>query len=272
MKGARIPYSAAEMRWLEENRLMVITDYHYAFVAEFGRRDVTAAQLHSLRKRKGWKVGPQAGRTKGRLTAFTPLQVAWLGDNCAMSLKVCHLTFCASFNRTDITAEKLHSFRKRAKLKTGRDGTFNKGSVPWSKGKKIGNNPGSARTQFKPGVSPPNTKYAGYEHLRDDGYVEISVEETNPYTGFERRMRLKQHVLWEQTYGPIPEDMVLKCKGERSNADPSNWELVPRGLLPRLNGKGSRGRNYDAAPAELKPTIMAVAKLEHQVRKKERAA
>jgi hypothetical protein len=36
-------------------------------------------------------------------------------------------------------------------------------------------------------------------------------------------------------------------------------------MLPRLNGKGSRGRDYDTAPAELKPTIMAVAKLEHGV-------
>ena len=62
MTRSRIPYSPAEMRWLEENRLMVIGDYHRAFVEAFGRADVTAAHLHGLRKRKGWKVGPELAR------------------------------------------------------------------------------------------------------------------------------------------------------------------------------------------------------------------
>jgi hypothetical protein len=38
-------------------------------------------------------------------------------------------------------------------------------------------------------------------------------------------------------------------------------------VLPRLSGRFGRG--YDDAPSELKPTIMAVAKLEHQLRQKE---
>lgn len=204
MKGHPLQYSTAEMRWLKSHRMMVISDYHRAFLAAFCRQDISAANLHALRKRKGWK--------------------------------------------------------------TGRTGHFDKGSVPWSKGKKIGNNPGSARTQFKAGQLPYNTKYEGHEHVSRDGYVEISVNETNPHTGFERRYVLKHRWLWEQVHGPIPDGMVLKCKGDHLNTDPSNWELVPRGLLPRLNGRFGRG--YDDAPAELKPTIMAVAKLEHQVRNK----
>jgi hypothetical protein len=51
--------------------------------------------------------------------------------------------------------------------------------------------------------------------------------------------------------------------GDKGNSDPSNWELVPQGLIPRLNGKS--GRDYDHAPSELKPAIMAAAKLEHRV-------
>lgn len=62
----------------------------------------------------------------------------------------------------------------------------------------------------------------------------------------------------------MPDGYVLKCLGDKLDTDPSNWELVPQGLLPRLNGKS--GRAYDHAPAELKPTIMAVAKLEHRAR------
>lgn len=56
MKGRAIPYSAEEMAWLEDNRLMVITDYAAAFNKQFGR-EVEAKNLHALRKRKGWKTG-----------------------------------------------------------------------------------------------------------------------------------------------------------------------------------------------------------------------
>jgi len=43
-------------------------------------------------------------------------------------------------------------------------------------------------------------------------------------------------------------------------------------LLPRLNG-GGRKQNiaYDTAPAELKPTLMAVAKLEHRLHEKQQS-
>jgi hypothetical protein len=65
----------------------------------------------------------------------------------------------------------------------------------------------------------------------------------------------------------VPGGYALKClDGNKLNTDPGNWEAVPRALLPRLNGKS--GRNYDRAPDELKPTIMAVAKLEQRVRER----
>jgi hypothetical protein len=57
--------------------------------------------------------------------------------------------------------------------------------------------------------------------------------------------------------------------GNKQNTDPSNWELIPRALLPRLGGRF--GRDYDNAPDALKPTIMAVAKLEHAARSKTRS-
>lgn len=208
MKGRSIPYSAEEMRWLEAHRTLVIGEYHRRFCETFGRDDVTAVNLHSLRKRKGWK--------------------------------------------------------------TGRTGCFEKGAVPVNKGKACapgtgGRHPNARKTQFKRGQEPHNTKYLGHERVSKDGYVEISVAERNPHTGYERRYVQKHVHLWTQKHGPVPEGFVLKSlDGDRSNTDPSNWELVPRALLPRLNGRF--GRDYDKAPAALKPTIMAVAKLEHRVR------
>ncbi len=268
MKPRAISYSASEMQWLETNRMMVISDYHRAFCAAFDRRDVSATNLHGLRKSRGWKVGRAPGRFAGRHLLFNAAEILWLCDNCTMEINDYHRAFCAEFGRDDMSSVSLHSLRKRKGWKTGRSGRFDKGHTPWTKGKKLPFNPNSARTQFKAGERPHNTKYEGHERIATHGYIEISVKETNPHTGFERRYVLKHRWLWEQAHGPIPDGMVLKCKGDHLNTDPSNWEIVPRAILPRLNGRFGRG--YDDAPANLKPTIMSVAKLEHSVREKAR--
>lgn len=215
MKGRKISYSAAEMQWLEENRLMVISDYHRAFCERFGRDDVSAVNLHSLRKRKGWK--------------------------------------------------------------TGRTGQFEKGLAPHNKGKPFpiaATHPNCRKTQFKKGQEPHNTRYLGHERINKDGYVEISVAETNPHTGYERRYVHKHVHLWTQKNGPVPEGHALKClDGNKLNTDPSNWEAIPRGLLPRLNGgKATRIMAYDSAPAELKPAILAVAKIDQAIHEKRKGA
>ena len=276
MRGrARIAYSDAEMAWLEENRTMVISDYHAEFVAVFARGDVSAAHLHSLRKRKGWKVGRQPGRYVGRNRKYSSAELEWLRANSTMEINAWCAAFRDEFRREDVTPAKLHSLRKREGWKTGRTGRFAKGNVSHNKGVRCpegvgGRSANSRRTQFKKGQLPHNFKGSGHESIGDDGYIWVVTDRRNPWTGAATWRIHKHRVLWEQANGPVPEGMVLKClDGDRLNTDPSNWEAVPQGLLPRLNGKS--GRNYDAAPAELKPTIMAVAKLEHVSREKRRA-
>lgn len=209
MKGARIIYSAEEMAWLEDNRLMLIGDYHREFCAAFARSDVSAANLHALRKRKGWK--------------------------------------------------------------TGRTGQFEKGSKPVNKGKTCppgrgGRHPNAQKTQFRKGQLPHNTKFLGHERVSKDGYVEISIDAVNPHTGYERRYVLKHRHLWEEMHGPLPDDMCLKCRdGNKQNTDPSNWEAIPRGVLPLLSARF--GMRYDQAEPEVKPVIMTVARLKHAARR-----
>ena len=206
---------------------------------------------------------------KGRAIPYSAEEMAWLEANRLLPIS----EYCSSFNETfrrNVAAVNLHALRKRKGWKTGRTGTFEKGAVPHNKGKPCapgtgGRHPNARKSQFRKGNRPHNTKYAGHERVSKDGYVEISVEEKNPHTGFERRYVLKHRWLWEQAHGPVPKGMALKCKGDRLNTDPSNWELVPRALLPRLGGR--YGRGYDSAPAELKPVILTIAKLEHAVRK-----
>lgn len=204
--------------------------------------------------------------SKGRYIAYSETQLAFIKRHRRRPRRELHALFLARFRRRDITADHIKALCTRKGWKTGRTGCFQKGSVPANKGKKMPYNANSARTQFKKGGLPHNTKFAGHERVSKDGYVEISINESNPHTGYERRYVLKHRWLWEKRNGPVPAGMCLKCKGDKLNTDPSNWDLVPRALLPRLNGRFGRG--YDDAPPELKPTIIAAAKLEHQLSEK----
>ncbi|MDP2358659.1 MAG: hypothetical protein Q8M31_21750 [Beijerinckiaceae bacterium] len=270
MKGQRITYGPDEIAWLEANRMMVISDYHQAFVTRFNRPEISALNLHGLRKRNGWKTGRDGDRYKGRHRRFSTEEIAWLQANSTLPIAEYHSAFVAAFPREDVSPHSLHALRKRMGWRTGRTGCFVKGQAPLNKGKKCapgtgGRHPNAQRTQFKKGQEPHNTKFVGHERVSKDGYVEISVEQPNPHTGYHRRYVLKHRWLWEQDNGPVPKGMALKCLSDRLNTDPSNWELVPRALLPRLNGGRHKKRiAYDEAPDEIKPTLMAVAKLEQR--------
>lgn len=202
---------------------------------------------------------------KGRAIAYSSTELAFIEKYREWPRKRVFEAFCREFDRYDVSFGAFTGLCKRKGWMTGRTGRFNPGAVPANKGKKMPFNENSARTQFKRGQLPHNTKYLGHERVSKDGYVEISVAETNPHTGFERRYVLKHKHLWEQVNGPVPEGMFLKClDSNRQNTDPSNWELMPRATLPYLTG--FRGIDYDAAEPELKPAILSVAKLKHKIR------
>jgi hypothetical protein len=207
MKGRAIPYSTDEMAWLEANRTLPISEYHAGFVAEFGRADVSAVNLHSLRKRKGWR--------------------------------------------------------------TGRTGQFAKGQESWNKGKPFPTaalHPNCRKTQFRKGHrggrAAERYKPIGTERITEDGYRERKVHDGLP---MQSRWQLVQRIEWEAVNGPVPDGHALKClDGNRLNCDPSNWEPVHRAVLARLNGGRFRKTiPYDEASPELKPLVMASAKLKH---------
>lgn len=202
---------------------------------------------------------------KGSRVRYTAEELAWIERNCELPRTDLHTKFCKRFGRRDVSVDNIKSLCTRRGWKTGRDGRYVPGSIPQNKGKKMPYNERCAATQFKKGHAPHNTHHLGHERTDRDGYVWVSVPETNPHTGYHRRYVMKHRWLWQKLNGPLPKDMVLKClDGNKSNTDPENWEAIPRAMLPRLNGRF--GRNYDDAPAALKPTIMAIAKIEHKAR------
>jgi hypothetical protein len=207
VKGHSIPYSAEELAWLEENRDWPISLYHKFFVMFFGRDDVSAVNLHSLRKRKGWK--------------------------------------------------------------TGRTGCFGKGQVPHNKGQHYcppGSEKGWFRKGERRGVAVRLYKPIGTERVSKDGYRERKIHDEMP---LQSRWRAVHLIEWEAANGPLPKGYCLKClNGDKANTDPSNWEAVPRALLPRLAG-GNRYRRvlaFDDAEPEIRPSLLAIAKLEHKAR------
>lgn len=210
MKGRQIIYSAEEMAWLEANRLLPISGYHAAFCAAFGR-DVSAANLHALRKRKGWR--------------------------------------------------------------TGRTGHFERGQDPHNKGKPHPTRGRAAETQFKKGGRSGKAamlyKPIGTERLCKDGYRERKVHDGMP---LQSRWRAVHLIEWEAINGPIPKGHCLKCLGDKANTSPANWELISRGLLPRLNG-GARKQHlaYEDAAQEVRPVLLAIAKIDHQARELRRS-
>lgn len=196
---------------------------------------------------------------------YSEEELAWIEERKTTPRRELHRAFVERFGRSDVRLAAFKNLCKRKGWLTGRTGRYEAGSVPANKGKKMPYNPNVARTQFKKGHRPQNTKYLGHERIDGNGYIQVSVAEENPYTGYHRRYVHKHRHLWEEANGPVPEGMALKClDGDKTNTDPSNWKLIPRAMLPRLNGRFGRG--YDNAPADLKPTILATAEVEHAAR------
>ncbi len=199
---------------------------------------------------------------KGRAIPYSEHELAWIKAHATENRRDTHASFCQLFERSDVSLQCFNALCKRKGWMTGRTGRYAKGSIPPNKGKRMPFNANSARTQFKSGNLPHNTKYLGHERISKDGYVEISVDLPNPHTGFERSYVLKHRHLWEQKNGPLPKGMALKClDGNRSNTSPTNWEPIPRAMLPYLGSH--RGIDYDAAAPELRPSILLVAKVKH---------
>lgn len=176
--------------------------------------------------------------TKGAAIYYSQKELAYIEKNCRLPrLELCN-NFCKIFNRPDITVNNIKALCTRKRWNTGRTGCFQKGIIPHNTGKKMAYNENSARTQFKKGQLPHNANYLGHERLtKKGGYVEISIDERNPHTSYERRYVLKHRYLWERENGKLSTDMCLKCfDGNRQNTDPSNWEAIPRGMLPFMNG------------------------------------
>ena len=228
---------------------MLIPDLTRAFNLEFNMNK-TKSQIRDVIRSYKLSYGK-------RYVSFTPEQVEFIED-AYRSHPLSEVT--SLFNEyfeTRKTVGQLKSFVTNHKILSGRTGQFEKGNKPHNTGTK--GIMKANRTSFKKGDKPKNMKPLGSERVcSKDGYILVKVAERNPYNGQPTRYRAKHIVEWEKVHGPVPEGYIIRFKdNDKLNCSPDNLEMVSKRENLYLNQNG-----YSDLPAELKPTMMAVAKMD----------
>ena len=211
-----------------------------------------ALQNHKIKCGRAYK-----DRLINRYRLFTDEQIEFLKNNyTGRSVAELRTMFNAEFG-TNMTWQQIKTAVHNRGITSGRTGFFSKGHIPWNYETKglTGANKGSFKKEHIPG----NCRPLGSERIcSKDGYILIKVAEWDHNFNRPTRWKHKQVHVWEQENGPVPKDMVIIFRdGDKLNIEPDNLILVSRAELLRLNKHG-----YKDAPAKLKPSILALVKLE----------
>ena len=101
---------------------------------------------------------------------------------------------------------------------------YQPGFTSWNKGKAIGSQGNSVKTQFKKGSTPANVLPVGHVRINTEGYKDIKIA---PGTG--NWVQLHHHN-WKMAHGEYPpKGMALIFKdGNKLNCEIENLELVSR--------------------------------------------
>ncbi len=110
-------------------------------------------------------------------------------------------------------------------------GRFNKGHIPWNKGKHHASTGNSLKTQFKKGQKPKNHRPVGSTRITKDGYIEIKIAEGM------RQWRLLHREVWKKHHGSYPTkgQALIFIDGNKRNCDILNLRLVSRTELMSIN-------------------------------------
>lgn len=194
----------------------------------------TESMMKSYKANHGLKSGTKCGLEKGSPSKQFPADVKEYicknhkGKRPKEMADLLNANFGTNYKDSQIRA-----YYKNHGLKSGLDGKFQKGNVPWSKGLK-GICTGGRGTQFKPGGIPHNVLPVGSERVNVDGYVEIKTADPNVWG-------LKHRVVYEQNIGKIPEGFVITfLDGDSQNIALDNLVLISMRESLRLTQLGLR--------------------------------
>lgn len=264
------------------------------FIARFDRPDVSYNSISYYCRRKGW-FAPKGKAPGIRMhrphLQYDNAELSFLSRNRHLIRRELHARFVAKFHRNDVSLDNSVNLCRARRWLTGRAPV----AIEWSRSELLflKRNRHSPRRElhsqfvgkFGRTVTLEQIKNVlaqhqwftgriknavpiGSERSEGQGYILVKTNSKNSRTPNRRQWVLKHYLRWEGINGPVPRGCVLKClDGNKSNTCPSNWECVPNGVVNRL-----RKRRFEDAPAELKPTIMAVTRLEHAQNERKKQA
>lgn len=190
---------------------------------------------------------------------YSEAEITWLRAQRPL-LRLPELTaaFNARFGQ-DIAPHALRQACKRRGIYAQDDGRFRPEHVPHNKGNKGRmSSQVCADTWFKPGNRPHNTQPVGTVAWKGNSqrkpspalYLYTKIAEPNQW-------RLSHHLLWEAAHGAIPAGhIVIFMDGDPANLQLDNLACISRQVAIRLNQMG-----FKDAPAAVKPSLLALAKL-----------
>lgn len=254
---ARFVYSPEQLAWLRAkcSRLAIgklTADFNARF--ELAKTEGQIRAVQSNHQINGGR-GPKEGRRPRLLV--NQEQAAFIAVQFPL-LSIAALTAAVNAKYgLSLLETQLKSYTSNHAISSGRSGRFVKGELPWNTGRK--GYMGANCTSFRKGAIPPNRQPLGTERIcPKDGYIQIKIAETNPYTGAPTRYKNKQQVVWEREHGPVPKGMVVRLiDGDKTNCAPENLLLISRAEHLRLTRLG-----VNDYPLELRPSVVAIAKLE----------
>jgi hypothetical protein len=134
-------------------------------------------------------------------------------------------------------AKKISAIKKNRHISSGLTGRFEKGQVPYNKGKHPPTVGRMAETQFKKGQRAMNARPVGSLRLQSDGYIYIKWQE---FHGNKNWKQLHKYI-WELAYGEVPKGyMVTFRDNNKEHIALDNLEMISMRQNVRMNQSGLR--------------------------------
>lgn len=223
---ARFKYTKEHIEYLRE---ISPGRYNDEITRMFNERfglDKTVTAIATVRQKNGIKTGVPKAKPE-----YTKEHIDYIRELCSQDLFLKDVT--KKFNERfglNKTEAAIQNQKSKHGIYTGARNYYQKGTVPWNKGKK--GYMGPNKTSFKKGQVPPNRVPIGTERTTVDGYVEVKIQDGK----LNDNWQYKNVLIWEQHHGPVPDGhCVIFGDGDRSNFDIDNLILVSRAQLVRLN-------------------------------------
>ena len=193
---------------------------------------------------------------KPRRIEYSEAEKEFLKSNCRMSREELTTAFNERFGR-NLSKANISAMCKRNKWLTGRTGKFEKGCIPWCSGLKGKGVMKANSGTFQKGNRPANSVPVGTRVITK-GWVKVKVAEPNIW-------RNESRIVWEKHHGtPVPKDkLLIHLDGDLTNNRIENLMLISRKELGKLNK-----RRFKEAPQEVRPSMIALAKLETAVQER----